>query len=73
VVYWRYREICIEGPDNSPALKSYKIKLEWPNQAVMTSGVKNRFPDLFISDRLHDSLLLVNRDVVDAQAELQVM
>jgi superfamily II RNA helicase len=35
--------------------------------------LRDTIPDPFIADRLHESLLLVNRDVVDAQAELEVM
>lgn len=34
--------------------------------------LRDTIPDPFMADRLHDSLLLVNRDVVDAQAELEV-
>jgi superfamily II RNA helicase len=35
--------------------------------------LRDTIPDPYIADRLHESLLLVNRDVVDAQAELEVM
>jgi superfamily II RNA helicase len=34
--------------------------------------LRDKIPDPFIADRMHDALLLVNRDVVDAQAELEV-
>ncbi len=34
--------------------------------------LRDTIPDPFIADRLHESLLLVNRGVVDAQAELEV-
>jgi superfamily II RNA helicase len=34
--------------------------------------LREKIPDPFISDRMHEALLLVNRDVVDAQAELEV-
>jgi len=34
--------------------------------------LRDTIPDPFIADRLHDALALVNRDVVDAQAELEV-
>jgi superfamily II RNA helicase len=35
--------------------------------------LRDAIPDPFIADRLHDSLVLVNRSVVDAQAELEVV
>jgi superfamily II RNA helicase len=35
--------------------------------------LRDKIPDPYIADRLHESLLLVNRDVVDAQAELEVL
>jgi superfamily II RNA helicase len=34
--------------------------------------LRDTIPDPYIADRMHDSLLLINRDVVDAQAELEV-
>jgi superfamily II RNA helicase len=34
--------------------------------------LRDTIPDPFIADRMHESLLLINRDVVDAQAELEV-
>jgi superfamily II RNA helicase len=33
---------------------------------------RDKVPDPFIADRMHEALVLVNRDVVDAQAELEV-
>jgi superfamily II RNA helicase len=35
--------------------------------------LRDTIPDPFMADRLHESFLLVNRDVVDAQAELEVL
>jgi superfamily II RNA helicase len=35
--------------------------------------LRDAVPDPYIADRLHESLVLVNRDVVDAQAELEVV
>ncbi|MBN2188172.1 MAG: DEAD/DEAH box helicase [Chitinispirillaceae bacterium] len=34
--------------------------------------LRDRIPDPVIADRMHEALLLINRDVVDAQAELEV-
>jgi superfamily II RNA helicase len=34
--------------------------------------LRDRIPDPVISDRMHDAMVLINRDVVDAQAELEV-
>ena len=34
--------------------------------------LRDTIPDPYIADRMHESLLLINRDVVDAQAELEV-
>jgi len=34
--------------------------------------LRDRIPDPVISERMHEAILLVNRDVIDAQAELQV-
>jgi superfamily II RNA helicase len=34
--------------------------------------LRDKIPDPFISDRMHEALQLINRDVVDAQAELSV-
>ena len=34
--------------------------------------LRDAIPDPFIADRMHEALLLINRDVVDAQAELEV-
>ncbi len=34
--------------------------------------LRDTIPDPFIADRMHESLTLINRDVVDAQAELEV-
>lgn len=34
--------------------------------------LRDRIPDTFLSDRFHEALVLVNRDVVDAQAQLEV-
>jgi superfamily II RNA helicase len=34
--------------------------------------LRDRIPDEFIADRFHEAMLLVNRDVVDAQAQLEV-
>ena len=34
--------------------------------------LREKIPDPFIADRMHESLLLINRDVVDAQAKLEV-
>ncbi|MDG5814945.1 DEAD/DEAH box helicase [Chitinispirillales bacterium ANBcel5] len=34
--------------------------------------LRDRVPDPEISDKMHDALVLVNRDVVDAQAQLEV-
>jgi superfamily II RNA helicase len=34
--------------------------------------LRDRIPDPVIADRMHEALLLVNRDVVDAQTELEV-
>jgi len=34
--------------------------------------LRDAIPDPFIEDRLHEALVLINRDVVDAQAELEV-
>jgi len=34
--------------------------------------LRDTIPDPYIADRMHESLVLVNRDVVDAQAELEV-
>jgi superfamily II RNA helicase len=34
--------------------------------------LRDKIPDTFLSDRFHDALMLVNRDVVDAQAQLEV-
>jgi superfamily II RNA helicase len=35
--------------------------------------LRDAIPDPYIADRMHESLALVNRDVVDAQAELEVL
>ena len=34
--------------------------------------LRDAISDPFIADRMHESLLLINREVVDAQAELEV-
>jgi superfamily II RNA helicase len=34
--------------------------------------LRDAIPDSYIADRMHDALVLINRDVVDAQAELEV-
>ncbi len=34
--------------------------------------LRDKIPDTFLADRFHEALLLVNRDVVDAQAQLEV-
>lgn len=34
--------------------------------------LRDKIPDTFLADRFHDALLLINRDVVDAQAQLEV-
>jgi len=34
--------------------------------------LRDAIPDPFIADRMHEALLFINRDVVDAQAELEV-
>lgn len=34
--------------------------------------LRDRLPDYYIGDRMHEAVELVNRDVVDAQAELEV-
>ena len=34
--------------------------------------LRDKVPDPFIADRMHEALVLINRDVVDAQAELEV-
>ena len=34
--------------------------------------LRETIPDPYIADRMHEGLLLINRDVVDAQAELEV-
>ena len=34
--------------------------------------LRDKVPDTYLADRFHESLLLVNRDVVDAQAQLEV-
>jgi superfamily II RNA helicase len=34
--------------------------------------LRDAIPDPYIADRMHEALLLINRDVVDAQAELEV-
>ncbi len=34
--------------------------------------LRDRVPDPFLADRFHEAILLVNRDVVDAQAQLEV-
>ncbi|MGA2506396.1 MAG: DEAD/DEAH box helicase [Chitinispirillaceae bacterium] len=34
--------------------------------------LRDRIPDPVIADRMHEALLLINRDVVDAQTELEV-
>jgi superfamily II RNA helicase len=34
--------------------------------------LRDKVPDTFLSDKFHESMLLVNRDVVDAQAQLEV-
>jgi superfamily II RNA helicase len=34
--------------------------------------LRDKVPDTFLADRFHDALILVNRDVVDAQAQLEV-
>ena len=34
--------------------------------------LRDKIPDTFMADRFHDALVLVNRDVVDAQAQLEV-
>jgi len=34
--------------------------------------LRDRVPDTYLSDRFHEALLLINRDVVDAQAQLEV-
>jgi superfamily II RNA helicase len=34
--------------------------------------LRDKIPDQFLADRFHEALVLVNRDVVDAQAQLEV-
>jgi len=34
--------------------------------------LRDRIPDPVIAERMHEAMLLINRDVVDAQAELEV-
>jgi len=34
--------------------------------------LRDKVPDTFLADRFHEALVLVNRDVVDAQAQLEV-
>lgn len=34
--------------------------------------LRDRIPDTYLADRFHEALVLVNRDVVDAQAQLEV-
>jgi len=34
--------------------------------------LRDKIPDTFLSDNFHEALLLINRDVVDAQAQLEV-
>lgn len=34
--------------------------------------LRDKVPDTYLSDKFHEALLLVNRDVVDAQAQLEV-
>jgi superfamily II RNA helicase len=34
--------------------------------------LRDRIPDPLLSERMHEALTLINRDVVDAQAELEV-
>ncbi|HEX3020208.1 MAG TPA: DEAD/DEAH box helicase [Chitinispirillaceae bacterium] len=34
--------------------------------------LRDRIPDTFLADRFHEALVLINRDVVDAQAQLEV-
>jgi superfamily II RNA helicase len=34
--------------------------------------LRDRIPDPVVADRMHEALLLINRDVIDAQAELEV-
>lgn len=34
--------------------------------------LRDKIPDTFLADRFHEALVLVNRDVVDAQAQLEV-
>jgi hypothetical protein len=34
--------------------------------------LRDKIPDPFIADLMHEAFLLINRDVVDAQAELEV-
>jgi superfamily II RNA helicase len=34
--------------------------------------LRDKIPDPFMADRFHQALVLVNRDVMDAQAQLEV-
>jgi len=34
--------------------------------------LRDRIPDTFLADRFHEALVMINRDVVDAQAQLEV-
>jgi len=34
--------------------------------------LRDRVPDEFVADRFHEAMILINRDVVDAQAQLEV-
>jgi superfamily II RNA helicase len=35
--------------------------------------LRDKIPDTFLADRFHQALVLINRDVVDAQAQLEVL